>query len=72
MGSHKVGTSGIDIEHIRAGDYINVKDSDDAIQLMYLLTSIYGIDTDFVYVRDGVEGLWLMVTGFNKGFKRKE
>lgn len=69
---HRVDTSDIDIEHIRAGDIIDVKDSDDAVQLMYLLSARYGIETDFVYIRDGVKGLWLMVTGFDKGFKRKE
>ena len=46
---------------LRAGDTIKCHDNNDAIETMQELSK-YGIDTDFIYEKNGEKGLWLQVT----------
>lgn len=43
------------------GDTIECKDADDMINTMYDLLGC-GIETDFLYEKDGKLGLWLIIT----------
>ena len=46
---------------MNVGDTIKCRDKDDMIETMYALQS-EGIETDFLYEKDGKKGLWLIVT----------
>lgn len=46
---------------LKVGDTIQCHDADDMIDYMQALLS-EGIDTDFLYEKDGKKGLWLIVT----------
>lgn len=46
---------------LKVGDTIQCHDADDMIDYMQALLS-EGIDTDFLYEKDGEKGLWLIVT----------
>lgn len=47
------------------GDTIKCHDEEDCIQTMQELSK-GGIDTDFLYEKDGKEGLWLEVKKINE------
>lgn len=46
---------------LNKGDTIQCSDPDDMIEVMTDLAR-QGIETDFVYEKDGVKGYWLIVT----------
>ena len=46
---------------LKVGDTIKCHDKDDLIKTMTELVKC-GIETDFLYEKDRVEGLWLVVT----------
>lgn len=46
------------------GDTIRCADADDAIFTVSELAKA-GVDTDFLYERDGEKGLWVVVTGMD-------
>ena len=46
---------------LKVGDTIKCHDKDDLIKTMTELAK-YGIFTDFMYEKDGENGLWLVVT----------
>lgn len=48
---------------LKVGDTIKCHDQDDMIDTMNELVKS-GIETDFLYKKDGKEGLWLVVTGY--------
>lgn len=48
---------------LKIGDTIKCSDADDMIDTMERLTKS-GINTDFVYEKDGKEGFWLEVIGY--------
>lgn len=48
---------------LKVGDTIKCHDPDDMVDKMEELTKP-GINTDFVYEKDGKEGFWLVVTGY--------
>ena len=50
---------------INVGDTIKCSDSDDAIYTMQELAK-EGIETDFMYEKDGNQGLWLEVVKIGK------
>lgn len=50
---------------LQKGDTIKCANADDMINTMNELTK-EGIDTDFLYEKDGVKGLWLEVKGRKK------
>ena len=45
---------------MKVGDTIKCRDKDDMVETMYQLQR-EGIETDFIYERDGKKGLWLEV-----------
>lgn len=45
---------------MNVGDTIKCKDSKEMVDLMYAL-NYEGIETDFMYEKDGEKGLWLEV-----------
>lgn len=49
---------------LRKGDTIKCADADDCIRTMNELASC-GIETDFLYEKDGESGLWLKVIKVN-------
>lgn len=51
---------------LKVGDYIKCHDSEEMVNHMYELNR-EGIETDFMYERDGVKGLWLEVTRVKEG-----
>ncbi len=46
---------------VRIGDTIKCRDTDDMLEAMKNLADS-GVETDFLYEKDGKEGLWLVVT----------
>ena len=46
---------------LKVGDTIKCHDKDDAVTYMTELSK-ENIETDFMYEKDGVKGLWLIVT----------
>lgn len=48
---------------LKIGDTIKCSDADDMIDTMERLAKS-GINTDFVYEKDGKEGFWLEVIGY--------
>ena len=46
---------------LKVGDTIKCHDKDDLIKTMTEIAK-ENIETDFVYEKDGVKGLWLVVT----------
>ena len=48
---------------LKIGDTIKCSDADDMVDTMEELTKS-GINTDFVYKKDGKEGFWIVVTGY--------
>lgn len=46
---------------MKIGDTIKCADAEDMIETMYALAK-EGIETDFMYEKDGVKGLWLEIT----------
>lgn len=48
---------------LKIGDTIKCSDADDMVDTMEELTKS-GINTDFVYKKDGKEGFWLEVIGY--------
>lgn len=46
---------------MRVGDTIKCKDPEDMVDYMYALDR-EGIETDFLFEKDGEKGLWLEVT----------
>lgn len=52
---------------MKKGDTVKCKDRDDMVNAMYSLMDD-GIETDFLFEKDGERGLWLIVTKV----KRKE
>ena len=53
-------------EGLKIGDTIECSDRDDMIDYMYVLAD-EGIETDFMYEKEGQRGFWLVVTGFDDG-----
>ena len=49
---------------MNVGDTIKCKDADEMVDLMYELNREC-IETDFMYEKDGVKGLWLEVVKVN-------
>lgn len=49
------------IRSLKKGDTIKCHDKEEMINLMYELQK-ENIETDFIYEKDGVKGLWLIVT----------
>ena len=49
------------MEQIKVGDTIKCHDKDDCVSYMNELAKC-GIETDFLYEKDGEYGLWLVVT----------
>lgn len=49
---------------MKIGDTIKCADAEDMIETMYALAK-EGIETDFMYEKDGVKGLWLEVVKVN-------
>lgn len=47
------------------GDTIRCKDSDDAVNVMKDLAK-EGIDTDFLYEKNGEKGIWLEIIKINE------
>ena len=47
-------------EGLKVGDTIECADADEVINIMQELTK-HGIETDFLYQKNGAEGLWLEV-----------
>lgn len=47
---------------LKIGDTIRRSDAYDMIETMHELAGC-GIDTEFMYEKDGIEGLWLKVIG---------
>lgn len=47
---------------LKVGDTIKCHDQDDMIDTMNELVKS-GVETDFLYKKDGKEGFWLVVTG---------
>lgn len=45
---------------IKTGDTIKCRDEDDMLEIMEELAK-EGVETDFLYEKDGVSGLWLEV-----------
>jgi hypothetical protein len=45
---------------LHVGDTIHCRDAEDMINTMYELNHL-GIETDFMYEKDGVRGLWLII-----------
>lgn len=50
---------------MKTGDTIKCRNAEDMINTMYDLAK-QGIETDFMYEKDGVKGLWLVVTKGDK------
>lgn len=50
---------------LNVGDTIKCKDPEDMVDCMYALNR-EGIETDFLYEKDGVKGLWLEITKIRK------
>ena len=48
-------------QKLKVGDTIKCHDKDDAINYMIELAK-ENIETDFMYEKDGTDGLWLVVT----------
>ena len=48
---------------LKVGDTIKYHDPDDMIDAMNELVKS-GVETDFLYKKDGKEGFWLVVTGY--------
>ena len=48
---------------LKVGGTIKCRDPDDMIDTMNDLVKS-GIETDFLYKKDGKEGFWLVVTGY--------
>lgn len=48
---------------LKVGDTIKSHDPDDMIDTMNELVKS-GVETDFLYKKDGKEGFWLTVTGY--------
>lgn len=48
---------------LKVGDTIKCHDLDDMIDTMNELVKS-GVETDFLYRKDGKEGFWLVVTGY--------
>lgn len=46
---------------VKIGDTIKCKDSEEMVQYMHELQD-NGIETDFLFEKDGERGLWLLVT----------
>lgn len=55
---------------LKVGDYIKCRDKADMVEAMYQLQR-EGIETDFIYERDGKKGLWLEVVKVIKDKKKK-
>ena len=49
--------------NLKVGDTIKCHDTDDMIDTMNELVKS-GVETDFLYRKDGKEGFWLVVTGY--------
>ena len=50
---------------MNVGDTIKCSNAEEMINVMYELTK-EGIDTDFMFEKDGEKGLWLVVVGVEK------
>lgn len=48
---------------LNVGDTIKCRDPEDMVNYMHALIE-EGIETDFLYEKDGERGLWLEVTGY--------
>ena len=48
---------------LKIGDTIKCSDADDMVDTMNELVKS-GVETDFLYKKDGKEGFWLVVTGY--------
>ena len=55
-----------DIRDLQIGDTIECAGASDLLETMYDLSDA-GYDTDFLYEKDGREGYWLIVTGYDHG-----
>ena len=51
---------------LNVGDTIKCSDKAEAIMIMMALEDD-GLETDFLYEKDGQKGLWIEVTGIQKG-----
>lgn len=50
------------MNELKKGDTIKCKDKDDMVNTFMELQKV-GVDTDFLYEKDGEKGLWLIVVG---------
>ena len=48
------------MNELKKGDTIKCKDKDDMVNTFMELQKV-GVDTDFLYEKDGKKGLWLIV-----------
>lgn len=53
-------------KQFKVGDIIKCVDSHECVEMMMSL-SMKGIQTDFVYEKNGIKGLWLVVTEVENG-----
>lgn len=56
------------MEQLRIGDTIQCRDADDAADTMIELAKA-DIETDFLFEKDGQQGLWLVVKNIKKAGK---
>jgi len=50
------------LNELKKGDTIKCKDKDDMANTFMELQKV-GVDTDFLYEKDGEKGFWLVVVG---------
>lgn len=50
------------MNELKKGDTIKCKDKDDMVNTFMELQKV-GVDTGFLYEKDGEKGLWLVVVG---------
>ena len=55
---------------MNVGDTIKCHDAEEMVDLMYQLNR-EGIETDFLYEKDGEKGLWLVVTKVRRKSKAR-
>lgn len=55
---------------LKIGDTIQCADKDDLLDNMIGYQEA-GVQTDFLYKKNGVDGFWLIVTGFDDGGRKE-
>ena len=56
------GKGGNRLNELKKGDTIKCKDKDDMVNTFMELQKV-GVDTDFLYEKNGEKGFWLVVVG---------